>query len=56
MDTDRFLSNLARQAEENPVFALGAAAALLGSVSKLVNSIAWKQETRRRIRKDALRK
>ena len=52
MDSDRFLTNLARQAEENPVLALGVAAGLLTSLSKLVNSVAWKQEVRRRNLKD----
>jgi hypothetical protein len=53
---DKFLENLKRQAEENPMLAMGVAAALFTSLSKLVNSAAWKQETARRIRKDALKK
>lgn len=56
MDSDRFLTNLARQAEENPVLALGVAAGLLTSLSKLVNSVAWKQEVRRRNLKDLRKK
>lgn len=52
MDTERFLTNLQHQAEENPVLALGVAAGLLTAMSKLVNSVAWKQEVRRRNLKD----
>jgi hypothetical protein len=52
MDNRRFIDNLATQAEENPVLAIAAAAALIGSVSKLVNSMAWKKEVARRAMKD----
>lgn len=52
MDSQRFLDNLTRQAEENPVVALGVAAALIGSVSKLINSAAWRREVARRAMKD----
>jgi hypothetical protein len=54
---DKFIENLKTQAEENPVLALGVAAALITAVSKLVgatndtrNSRAWAQEVQRRIR------
>lgn len=57
---NKFLDNLARQAEENPVFALGVAAGLITAISKLIdsgstlkNSNAWKQEVKRRAMKDA---
>lgn len=57
MDHNRFLTNLQRQAEENPVVALGVAAALITSVSKLLgttvdmrNSAAWTREVNRRVR------
>jgi hypothetical protein len=52
MDKDRFINNLAHQAEENPVLALGVAAALFTSLSKLVNAAAWKKEVARRAAKD----
>lgn len=55
MDTQRFLNNLSKQAEENPVLAIGVAAALIGSMSKLINSSAWKREVARRAAKDARR-
>lgn len=54
---DKFIENLKHQAEENPVLALGVAAALITAVSKLVgatndtrNSRAWAQEVQRRVR------
>jgi hypothetical protein len=50
---DKFIHNLKEQAEENPILALGVAAALLGAASKLINSAAWKQEVARRAMKDA---
>ncbi len=57
---NEFLTNLQRQAEENPVFALGVAAGLITAISKLVdasvsakNAKAWKQEVARRAMKDA---
>lgn len=53
-----FLRNLQRQAEENPVLALGVGAALITAISKLVdsnsnarNSKAWAQEVARRTTK-----
>jgi hypothetical protein len=56
---DKFLENLARQAEENPVVAMGVAAGLITAVSKLIdsgatlkNSNAWKKEVKRRQMKD----
>lgn len=49
---DKFLENLKHQAEENPVVALAAAGALATGLSKLVNSLAWKQEVKRRAKKD----
>jgi hypothetical protein len=52
MKDNRFLNNLKNQAEENPLMALGIAAALLTGASKLVNSMAWKQEVARRALKD----
>jgi hypothetical protein len=62
---ERFLENLQRQAEENPVLALGVAAGLLTSISQLIssaakaknananvkNSRAWEREVDRRVRK-----
>lgn len=48
---DRFLENLKYQAEQNPVLALGVAAAAVTSISKLINAAAWKQEVNRRTRK-----
>lgn len=57
---DKFLDNLKHQAEENPVLALGIAAGLITSISKLIdsgatlkNSNAWKKEVTRRAMKDA---
>ena len=57
---NRFIDNLKHQAEENPMVALGIAAALITSVSKLINSgttaanaRAWKMEVARRAMKDA---
>jgi hypothetical protein len=56
---DRFIDNLKRQAEDNPVLALGVAAALITAVSKLLdssnnarNSKAWDREVARRTMKD----
>jgi hypothetical protein len=53
---NRFLENLQRQAEENPVLAMGVAAALITAVSKLndsrvnsKNSNAWAKEVDRRV-------
>jgi hypothetical protein len=58
-----FLNNLKRQAEENPILALGigaaaatAAAKLISSVASARNSRAWAKEVSRRAAKDALKK
>lgn len=55
---NRFLENLQRQAEENPVVAMGVAAGLITAISHLMNattnkknSIAWKKEVDRRVKK-----
>lgn len=53
MDTNRFMTNLQHQVEENPVLAIAAAGALLGGASKFINSLAWKQEVTRRVRNNA---
>lgn len=53
---NEFFNNLKRQAEEQPILALAAAAALLTAASKFANSIAWKQEVARRAKKDARKK
>lgn len=57
---DKFVENLTRQAEENPILALGVAAGLITAISKLVdagtnarNARAWKLEVARRAVKDA---
>lgn len=54
---NRFLDNLMRQAEENPVLALGIAAGLITAIGKLLdatagmkNSTAWKKEVNRRVK------
>ena len=54
---DKFIANLQRQAEENPVLALGVAAGLITAVSKLLdatantkNSKAWAKEVNRRVK------
>ena len=49
---DKFIDNLKRQAEENPALTMGVAAALITSVSKLINASAWKKEVKRRDLKD----
>lgn len=55
---DRFLDNLKKEAEENPIVALGVAAALITALSKLIdsgatsrNSRAWIKEVDRRVKK-----
>jgi hypothetical protein len=55
---NRFLENLKREAEENPVIALGVAAGLVTAISQLVNasankrnSTSWRKEVNRRTRK-----
>lgn len=57
-----FLTNLQRQAEENPVLALGVAAGLITSISKLIdagansrNSRAWNREVTRRVKKSIMK-
>lgn len=52
MDTQRFVTNLAREAEENPTMALAAAAAFLTAAAKFVNASAWRREVARRALKD----
>jgi len=59
---NEFFDNLKRQAEENPVLALGVAAGLITAISKLIdssgnarNSRAWAQEVQRRAMKDTIR-
>jgi hypothetical protein len=56
---NRFLENLKHQAEENPVFALGVAAGLIGEISQFMNASSnaknarsWDRETARRAMKD----
>ena len=58
-----FWNRLKRQAQENPVLVLAAAAALLTATSKLIgvtidmrNSHAWAKEVQRRALKDAMSK
>ena len=48
---DKFLANLQAQAEENPIAALGVAAALLHGAAKLLNANAWSKEVNRRVKK-----
>lgn len=52
---NEFLENLKRQAEANPLLALGIATGLIAAVSKLMdsksgmkNAASWDRETRRR--------
>jgi len=47
---NKFLENLKREAEENPIVALGVAAALVGAVTQLMNSSSWRKEVLRRNR------
>lgn len=54
-----FINNLKRQAEENPVLALGVAAGLISAIGKLINANSnarnaksWDRETMRRAMKD----
>jgi len=47
---ERFLENLKLQAEENPMAALGVAAALFHGAAKLLNARAWSKEVTRRQR------
>jgi hypothetical protein len=57
---DKFFENLKREAEANPTWALAVAAGLFTASAKLLNASAnvrnahaWKQEVRRRAKKDA---
>lgn len=54
---NKFLDNLKRQVEENPVFALATGAAVVQAMTKLVNtntqrknSKAWAKEVDRRVK------
>jgi hypothetical protein len=49
---DEFLKNLRREAEANPLAALGVAAALIATVTKFMDSSSWRQEVKRREKKD----
>lgn len=56
---NEFLENLKKQAAENPIFALGVAAAVMTAASKLIgagtesrNARTWAREERRREKKD----
>jgi hypothetical protein len=56
---NEFLTNLKRQAEENPMIALAAGAAVVTAIAKFLsagsearNSRAWAKEVKRRTRKD----
>lgn len=60
---NEFLTNLKRQAEENPMIALAAGAAVLTAITKFVganadrrNSRAWVKEVERRRMKDIRQK
>jgi hypothetical protein len=45
MDHQRFLNNLLSQAEEQPIMALGAAAALITAISKFVEASGRRKST-----------
>lgn len=49
---DKFLENLKRQAEENPMVAMGVAAAIITAVTKFMDSSSWRAEVKRREKKD----
>ena len=60
---ERFLQNLKRQAEENPMLALAAGVAVVTTVTKFIgmsvearNSRVWMQEVARRTMKDAVKR
>lgn len=60
---NEFLTNLQRQAEANPILALGVGAGLITAISKLLdasvgakNAKSWELETKRRAMKDAMKK
>jgi len=55
---NEFLENLKKQAEEQPMVAMGIAAAVIGAMGKLINansnhrnSKVWQREVDRRIKK-----
>lgn len=57
---NEFLENLKRQAEANPLAALGIGAGLITAIGKLLessnerkNARSWDRETKRRAKKDA---
>jgi hypothetical protein len=59
---NKFLDKLAKQAEENPIVAIGVGAALITAISKLMdargnmrNSRAWSREVNRRVRRNRSR-
>lgn len=47
---NEFLTNLKRQAEENPVAAMGVAAVLLTAIGKFMDSTSWRKEVNRRVK------
>lgn len=47
---ERFVENLKRQTEDNPVLAAGIAAGLITATGKLLNAIAWHKEVNRRVK------
>ena len=49
---DKFLENLKRQIEENPMGAIGVAAVIVAGVSKFMDSASWRAEVKRREKKD----
>ena len=60
---NEFLTNLKRQAEENPMIALAAGAAVITAIAKFLgassearNSRSWRKEVKRRTMKDQYRR
>lgn len=60
MPDNDFIDNLKRQAEENPLVAMGVTAALITAIGKLINansnsrnSRAWAQEVERRVKQSS---
>jgi hypothetical protein len=49
---NRFFDNLKREAEENPMAAMGIAAALIAATTKFMDSQSWRAEVKRREKKD----
>jgi hypothetical protein len=47
---NEFLENLKRQAEANPIVALGVAAGVVSAITHLMNASSWKREVARRER------